>query len=99
MSPPASVRAALQSIIPAPVRSRSTFTSDALTACALIGSPPARHSRVAPPEPQGQAAQEPRAEPARPEPPPLWPLASGLLAQQQQQLAAAVRLPAPEPAP
>src|SRR5256885_5063017 len=75
-APPASARAALQSIIPAPVRSRSAFTSAAETSPSLKGLPPAPfrwlatsrrllhpawRQRLLPPPPCGHAPRPRRA--------------------------------------
>src|SRR5690348_18256731 len=62
-SPPDSWRAALQSIIPAPVRSRRAFTSLALISAVLTGSLPLRPDLPAAPRPARPAAAAPRAEP------------------------------------
>src|SRR3954452_20517978 len=90
MSPAASVRAALQSIIPAPVRSRRAFTSLALISIVLTGSLPA------PPRFLAAAESAPPLE-VTALPPATLPPATP----QEQQLAAApaARAPAPAHAP
>src|SRR5690242_11043365 len=100
-SPPASCRAALQSIIPAPVRSRRAFTSLALISMVLTGSLPLRPDLAALLRPARPAAAPRRAgwPPPVPAEPPAARAAEPAVAQvRPPEARAAPAEPGPAPA-